>query len=355
MCYLCQNSYSNSVNTVLLSRTGINIPITAKINLRGDFMCTSTAIRKGGFCFGRNMDIDYSFGEGIIITPRKFSLEFKKIPPLSEHYAFIGTGTVKNNMPLYAEGMNEKGLCIAALKFPDNALYCEESADERSPVAPYEIIPYILGKCSNIKEAATLLTVTDIINEPFDGSTPLSPLHWHISDKEGSITVEQTREGMKIYDNPFDVLTNNPPFPFHRENLTLYLGLTPRQPEGEKASVPFGLGFGAVGLPGDFTPASRFVRERFLLKNSPSGINPVIQLFHILGGVSIPKGAVITPDAKFHYTTYTCCMETESLTYYYRTYRSASIWAVKMTEETMSGNELISFPQVTESRFFFQN
>ncbi len=318
-------------------------------------MCTSIAIRKSGFCFGRNMDIDYSFNEQVVVAPRNFPLIFKKIPLLSHHYAFIGTAAVRNSIPLYAEGMNEKGLCIAALKFPDNAFYLEKSNPEKNAAAPYEIIPLILGKCSFVKEAAELLSVTDIINEPFDSDTPLSPLHWHISDKESSITVEHTREGMKIYDNPYDILTNNPPFPFHRENLSLYLGLTAAQPEAQKELKPFGLGFGAVGLPGDFSPASRFVRGSFLLKNSPSGINPVTQLFHILEGVSIPKGAVITPDAKFHYTTYTCCMEAKTLTYYYKTYRSGSICAVKMTEKTMERNELIRFPQINEQKFILQN
>lgn len=318
-------------------------------------MCTSMAIRKGGYCFGRNMDIDYSFGEQIVVTPKNFPLIFKKIPVLSEHYAFIGTAAVINDTPLYADGMNEKGLCVAALKFPDNAFYCEKSDSQKNAAAPYEIISLILGKCCSVKEAAELLSVTDIINEPFDSSTPLSPLHWHISDKESSITVEHTCEGIKIYDNPYDILTNNPPFPFHRENLSLYLGLTAAQPEAQNEPGPFGLGFGAVGLPGDFSPTSRFVRGSFLLKNSPSGISPVTQLFHVLEGVSIPKGAVITPDAKFHYTTYTCCMETKTLTYYYKTYRSGSICAVRMTEEIMEGNELISLPQLNEQKFFLQN
>lgn len=305
-------------------------------------MCTSIAMNSERFCFGRNMDIDYSFGERVVITPRSFPLRLKKAEMSEKHYSIVGIGAVENGFPLYAEGGNENGLCIASLKFADNAVYSETEITGKSNIAPYELIPWILGKCRNLTEAKKLLQETNIISIPFSENLPLTPLHWHIADKSGSITVECTEEGMKIYDNPFGVLTNNPPFPFHRENTAQYERLTPEYPFDNKIK-PFGLGFGGIGLPGDFSPASRFVRAYFLIKNSATENDSITQLFHILDSVSIPRGAVITPDKKYHYTTYSCCIDTEDMTYYYKSYNSMAINAVTVTEEAKNGEKLTEF------------
>lgn len=305
-------------------------------------MCTSIALNAESFCFGRNMDIDYSFGEKVVITPRSFPFSFKKAEMPEKHYSFIGMGAVEKNFPLYAEGGNENGLCIASLKFTDNACYSETEIKGKSNITPYELIPWILGKCRNLSEAKKLIAETNIIGIPFSEKLPLAPLHWHIADKSGSITVECTKDGMKIYDNPFGVLTNNPPFPFHCENISQYERLTPEYPFDSKIK-PFGLGFGGIGLPGDFSPASRFVKAYFLLKNSVTENDDIAQFFHILDNVSIPRGAVITPDKKCHYTTYSCCIDTKDMTYYYKTYNSMAINSVKVTEELKNGEKLSEF------------
>ena len=181
-------------------------------------MCKSIAMNKSRFFFGRNMDIDYSFGECVVNTPRSFPLCFRKTEPAERHYAFIGTGAVSDNYPLYADAMNENGLCIAALKFPENAVYSETEREGKINLAPYEIIPYIMGKCRNLTEVRSLLPEIQISAIPFSKELKLSPLHWHIADKSGSVVLEKTAEGMKIYDNPAGVLTNNPPFLFHLQN-----------------------------------------------------------------------------------------------------------------------------------------
>ena len=289
-------------------------------------MCTSIAM--GNF-FGRNMDIDYSFGECAVNTPRDFPLKFKKTEAIPKHYAFIGTAAVADGYPLYAEAMNENGLYAAALKFPENAFYNETEESGKINLAPYEIIPYILGKCRSIGEAKTALSETEIIAIPFEEKLPLSPLHWHIADKEKSIVLEKTAEGMKIYDNPAGVLTNNPPFPFHLQNRINFSSLTPKNPEGEKTA----LGLGAVGLAGDFSPASRFTRADFLLKNTPEIAKNANQLFHILDNCAIPKGAVITPDGKFHYTSYCSAFNGGELTFHYKTYDNPEIKTARLEAE----------------------
>ncbi len=299
-------------------------------------MCTSIAMNAEKFCFGRNMDIDYPFGEEVVITPRNYPLRFKKAEMPEKHYSIIGMARTEENFPLYAEGANENGLCAAALKFQDNAVYSETEISGKSSIAPYELIPWVLGKCRNICEAKKLLSETNIIAMQFNENLPLSPLHWHIADKSGSLAVESTAEGLKIYDNPFGVLTNNPPFPFHSENIAQYINLSADFPENKGDIKPFGLGFGAIGLPGDFSPASRFIRAAFLLKNSVTENDAATQLFHILDSAAIPRGAVITPDKKYHFTTYSCCYDADERAYSFKTYTSSAIKTVRADDEAIN-------------------
>lgn len=300
-------------------------------------MCTSIAMRGKNIIFGRNMDIDYNFGERAIIMPRNFPLKFKSAVPPEKHYSVIGTGAVFEGYPLFADGMNENGLCIAALKFTDNSFYSPKIEEGKINLAPYEIIPYLLGKCRNLCEVKTILSDINIINVPFNENLPLSPLHWHIADKNGSVTVEPMSDGVKIYENTADILTNNPPFPFHIQNIAQYKTLSPYFPEIKPE--PFGLGFGGIGLPGDYSPASRFIRADFLLSHTKR--HDVTQLFHILNSVAIPEGAVYTPDKKAHKTTYSCCFDGENLTYFYKTYDDLNIRSIKLSSDIFTETKLI--------------
>lgn len=314
-------------------------------------MCTSIAMRSEQLLFGRNMDIDYSFNERVIITPRSLPLLFKSAEALDKHYAFIGMGTISESFPLYAEGMNENGLCVAALKFSDFANYDDKKTDGKINLAPYEIIPYILGKCRNLSEAKTILSETALVNIPFSKDLPLAPLHFHIADNGGSLTLESTKEGVKIYDNPTDILTNNPPFPFHLHNISQYKHLTNAFPNTNPK--PFGLGFGAIGLPGDYSPSSRFIKADFLLSHTKRRDIP--SLFHILEAVSIPEGAVLTPEDKPHITTYTCCMDAKEKAYYYKTYSNNRLIAVKLTPELATKENLLEYPLKYENDILFLN
>lgn len=280
-------------------------------------MCTSVALIKNNVFFGRNMDIDCSFGECGVNTPRNFPLAFKKTEIREKHYAFIGTAAVENNFPLYAEAMNENGLYIAALKFSGYAVYNTAETKGKINLAPYEIIPYILSECRNLSEAKAVINQTEIISIPFKNNLQLSPLHWQIADKNGSLTLEKTAEGMKLYENPSNILTNNPPFPFHLQNREHFLYLSPENPVHSHGGI---LGLGTSGMCGGFTPAERFIRADYLLKNTPEDIADISHLFHILDSTAIPKGAVLTDDRKFHFTSYSCCFDPEKLLYYYRTY-----------------------------------
>ena len=220
-----------------------------------------------------------SFGEQVVITPRNHPFHFHELEDLNDHHALIGMANVASGQPLYAEAMNEHGLYMAGLNFPGNACYDRPDDRARYHAAPYELIPWILGICRNVTEAKALLSSFAPLARPFsltaDGSRtlPLAELHWHICDGSRALVLETTVDGVCLYEDPIGVLTNNPPFPFHQMNLQQYLGLSSANPKcrfAENAGLrPFGEGMGALGLPGDASPASRYVKAAFHKLNSP--------------------------------------------------------------------------------------
>lgn len=322
-------------------------------------MCTSIAMETDHFYFGRNMDIEYEFGARVVVTPRNYPFQFRRAGEMKTHYAMIGMATVISGYPLYAEAVNEKGLCIAGLNFPGNAYYSTVLDSSKANISPFELTPWLLGRCANLAEARKLLETTSLVSIPFSEKVPLSPLHWHIADKTGSLVLEATSTGMHLYENPMGILTNNPPFDFHVQNVCQYMNLTPRQPDNcfhTRASLkPFSLGMGSIGLPGDFSSASRFVKASYLLLNSamkPDDENGLAQFFHLLASVSMVRGAVIVPDGRFEITTYSCCTDVDRGIYYYTTYTNQQITSVELHRENLDSATLIEYPLRTAQQIF---
>ena len=306
-------------------------------------MCTAVSL---GRYFGRNLDLERSYGESVVITPRHYKFSFRTLPTSESHYAMIGMATVAEGYPLYYEATNEKGLSMAGLNFPCNAYY-GAYREGKDNVAPFEFIPYILFRCKDTAEALECLENINLVNINFSGELPLSPLHWIISDKEKSITVESVREGLKVYDNPYGVLTNNPTFDYHLMNINNYMNLHEGMGENrlsERQNLSsYSLGMGALGLPGDYSSASRFVRAVFIKEKSPcfeSERENVSHFFHILGGVAMPKGCVMTKDGEYEYTRYSCCCNADKGIYYYNTYDNIGITAVDMHDYDLEGSEV---------------
>lgn len=323
-------------------------------------MCTSIALTTKDAYTGRNLDLEYAFGEKVVITPRQFPLQFHKMPALETHQAIIGMASVAEGYPLYAEGVNESGVYMAGLNFPGNAYYPPEGGAGEA-LAPYELIPWLLGTCKTAAEAAEQMRRIPLLGVPFGPNMPLAPLHWHIADRHEAFVAEPVAEGVKVYPDPVGVLTNNPPFPFHRINLTQYRGLSAAQPDNTldpALELPtFGQGMGAIGLPGDWSPASRYIRTAFCKRNSVcenSEESSVSQFFHLLDTVAMPRGAVRTPEGNCDITRYSCCINTATGTYYYKTYDNCAIAAVALTEERRAGDRLLEFPLDTRLRITFQ-
>lgn len=323
-------------------------------------MCTSIAMKTHDFYFGRTMDIEYSFHECVIFTPRNYPVNFRKAGKLHRHYALLGMGTVIDGFPLYAEAVNEKGLCIAGLNFPDKAYYPSEESEDCQNISPFELIFWLLGKCSSVSEARELLSGTHLIHIPFNEKTPLTPLHWHIADSQGSIVLESTRRGMEIYDNPAGVLTNSPSFDFQMTNLCQYMNLTTGCPKNcfSNLANPYGQGLGSFGLPGDFSPSSRFVKAVYLNLNSiceDDEQGSVSQFFHLLNAVAIVRGSVLTPDDACDITSYSCCMNASKKIYYYNTYSNSQLTAVAMGRENLNGCAPKTYPLVHSQQIAWMN
>ena len=312
-------------------------------------MCTCITFRTKDNYFGRNLDLEYRFNEKVVITPRNYPFTLKAGGLFNTKYAMIGVATVIDDYPLYAEATNEKGLSIAGLQFPDNAHYNPINLDKIN-ITPYELIPWLLGVFSSVEELKVELESLNIFSMPFKDDIPLSPLHWMISDEEECIVLEAVESGLKVYDNPIGVLTNNPPFLYHQTNINNYINLTPDMINNRFSSKvdlsAYGLGMGAIGLPGDNSPSSRFVRAAFTKLNSVCGDNEecsVSQFFHILDSVLVVKGTTMTTDKKWNITTYSCCCNATKGIYYYKTYNNSQITAIRMTEENKNSYQLSIF------------
>lgn len=324
-------------------------------------MCTAISYKTKDHYFGRNLDLEYSYDESVTITPRKYPFAFRKQGVCEQHYAIIGMAYVYDEYPLYYDGINEVGLGMAGLSFPGNAVYLNEKEGMYN-VAPYEFIPWVLGQCETVREARTVLEKTNLIKTSFNQKLPLTPLHFMIADKDETIVVEPMEDGLHVLDNPIQVLTNNPPFPYQIWQLNNYQQLTRKEPRNTFAKeLPletYSRGMGGMGLPGDLSSTSRFVKAAFTKWNSLDGTNEaesISQFFHILGSVEQQKGCVQVEGDAYEYTIYSCCCNTEKGIYYYKTYDNSTITGVNMQHENLNSEKLISYPLNLKQNIEWQN
>ena len=318
-------------------------------------MCTAISYKTKNHYFGRNLDMECSFGESVVIMPRLFPFTYRcqqeeKNVPL----AVIGTAIVRDGVPLFYDGTNEKGLSMAGLSFTGNAVFSEAKESEIN-IAPFELIPWVLRQCRSVKDARELLKKTNIAHIDFSEELPAAELHWMISDAGESIVLECTAEGSRIHENPVGVLTNNPPFPVQMFLLNNYMSLSNQPPVNTFLKslelTEYSRGMGALGLPGDLSSSSRFVRAAFNKANSVyqnSEYKRVSQFFHILDSVSQLRGAVQLKGGRYEYTVYSSCCNTKKGIYYYTTYDNRAITAVDMRKENLDGNELYCYRMLKE-------
>ena len=325
-------------------------------------MCTSIVYNAGDGYFGRNLDLEVSFGQEVVITPRDYAFNFRKMPTMNHHYAIIGVALVKDNYPLYFDGVNEEGVGMAGLNF-DGPAHFFPVEDDKDNISPFEFIPYVLGQCKNVEEAKQLMANLNLVNINFSDQLKLSPLHWLIADRSGkSIVVESTATGLHVYDNPVGVLTNNPEFPQQLTNLANYQSVSPAEPTNTLTPGitlnNYSRGIGSHLLPGGMDSESRFVKETFTKMHAPAGKSErenVTNYFQTLHAVDQQKGLdEVAPDT-FEYTIYSDGVNLTTGTLYYTTYENSQINAVAMRNATLNSRDLVVYPMLDDQALNYQN
>lgn len=324
-------------------------------------MCTAVTYKTRDFYFGRTLDYDCAYCEEVTVTPRNYPFRFRAMGTKEQHYAMIGMAFVQENYPLYYDAVNERGLGMAGLNFVGNAAY-RNAVPERDNVAVFEFIPWILSQCAAVTEARKLIERINLTPEAFSEQLPPASLHWLIADRKEAIVVESVKDGIHIYDNPVGVLTNNPPFDQQLLQLNDYMHLSTKDPQNrfskELKLSCYSRGMGALGLPGDLSSRSRFVRAAFVKMNSVSGESEsesVSQFFHILGAMDQQRGCCDVGEGAFEITIYTSCCNADKGIYYYTTYENHQITAVDMHRENLDGSALVRYPLITGEQIYRQN
>lgn len=323
-------------------------------------MCTAINFKTKNMYFGRTLDYEFSYGEKITIAPRGYEFKFRHLGVNSNHYAIIGMAHVFEDYPLYYEAANEKGLAVAGLNFVGNAYYRKPSL-KKNNVAQYEFIPWILANFFSVAEVKKALKNINITDDEVNEKFKCASLHWLISDLNEAIVVESTSKGIKVYDNKVGVLTNNPQFEYQMFNLNNYRNLSicdPANSFSEKIDLNrYSRGMGGIGLPGDLSSMSRFVRVAFHKLNSKCNddeISSVNQFFHIMNSVSQTRGLCAVND-NYEITIYTSCINLNEGKYYYTTYNNHQINMVDLHKVDLDQKDLVTFKFLDEENINIEN
>ena len=322
-------------------------------------MCTAISFTTKKHYFGRNLDLHHRYDESVVITPRRYPFLFSATDRLVRHHSMIGIASVVDGYPLYYDAVNEFGLGVAGLNFPGNAIYSAPHPRKLN-IASFELIPFILSQCRTVTEVRVLLENANITDAAFRGDLPVTPLHWMICDKTESVVLESVTDGLHLLNNPVGVLTNNPPFPYHLQNLTNYLNITSSEPMNRFCPSltlePYSFGMGGIGLPGDLSSVSRFVRAAFTKLNSCCGedeADSVAQFFHIMDSVAQVQGCVRLKDG-MEKTVYSSCCNTDEGIYYYKSYSNNQITAVRLDRLGQEEKALSIYPLRWKQNIYYE-
>jgi choloylglycine hydrolase len=272
-------------------------------------------------------------------------------------YASVGSNGV--GQPFLFDGLNEKGLASALFYFPTSATYMPyTAADAGRTMAPWELGSWMLENFANVEEVKASIGKVVIPAVVFEGWGFAPEVHFIVHDASGkSIVIEYVDGKLNVYDNPLGVVTNSPAFDWHMSNLRNYVNFSmtnvPPVKLGSVKLEPFGQGSGMLGLPGDFTPPSRFVRAVAFSQSvlpSKTGRDAVLEAFHILNQFDIPKGAAREREKDEHgniladYTQWTAASDLTAKRYYFRTYDDSQIRMLDLMKMDIDGKDLATIP-----------
>jgi choloylglycine hydrolase len=322
--------------------------------------CTGIRIRTQdqSVVYARTLEFAADLQSDVIVIPR--GKAYVGTAPANQRglkwqttYATVGANGF--DMPHIVDGLNEAGLAVGLFYFPSYAQYQQVAADEVDrALAPWELATYLLGTCANVDQAvaaAKRVLVADVVQEQF-GSVP--ECHYVVHDAAGrSAVLEHAKGELRVYANPLGVITNSPTFDWHLTNLSNYINLSvtnvpPVELSGE-AVRSLGQGTGMLGLPGDFSPPSRFVRAVAFSQSAVSvetARDGVLQAFHILNQFDIPRGVSRgKEDGKpmIDYTLWTAACDLANRRYHFRTFDNSRIRMVDLARVDIDGPTVLTF------------
>jgi choloylglycine hydrolase len=327
-------------------------------------MCTGIRLtaNNNATIYARTMEFGQDIASNIIIIPRNY--QFIGTAPegsgmhWKSEYAIVGANT--QNIIGILDGLNEKGLAGGLFYFPEYAQYQEVTSDKYPhTIAPWELITFLLTTCATVDQAKQKLSIVNVSNTVFGPWGIVPPTHAIIHDAAGnSLVIEYVKGKLRMYDNPLGVITNSPSFDWHITNLRNYINLSAinvPKIELDKISLSsFGQGSGMLGLPGDFTPPSRFVRAVAFSQsvvNLKTEKDALAAAFHILNLFDIPFGVVGQKDGDamhFDYTQWTSASDTRNACYYWHTYMNRNIKMINLIHTNMLADTHTIIPMETK-------
>ena len=323
--------------------------------------CTSFLLQTtdGSGIYARTMEFGIELKSNALVIPRAYTLhttgaDGKPGMNWKGKYAAIGMNALGETT--LVDGMNEKGLAGGVLYFPEFAGYADGSkTDAAKSLAPWDVLSWVLTNFATVEEVKTAIADMSVINlvQPQMGFVP--PLHYTIHDASGaSIVIEPVDGKLKIYDNPVGVMTNSPSFDWHMTNLRNYLKMSALNADPLKINgttfSPLGQGSGLVGIPGDSTPPSRFVRAvayTQTVAKQPSGAEGVRLTEHILNNFDIPKGWIQTGDdskVPLEFTQWSTIADLKNQKYYVKMYDDQVLRGIDIKSFDLNAKELKKAP-----------
>lgn len=258
-------------------------------------MCTAITLKtsENHHLVGRNFDIHPMNDLSVALVPREFEYVNRVTnEEMKTKYAVLGMGLFYENHILFCDGVNEKGLSCLMLQLSKFSTWSHKIRKDKVNIAPYDVAFWVLSNFSTISELMEGLKQLNIVALSDDQTALSTEIHWLVSDTSGqSIVIERTRDKLTVYNNKVGVLANSPTFDWHLNNLDCYINVKSEQPEetkwGQQMLSPYSNGFGTIGLPGDFSSPSRFVKAAFLRNHVNVGES---ECFHILDNFVVPRG-----------------------------------------------------------------
>ncbi len=331
--------------------------------------CTGITLKAadGAVVYGRTMEWgSFDLHSRVVVVPRGYKYaghtpDDKPGLVWQANYGVVGLDAVDKDM--LVDGMNEKGLALGLFYHPGFAEYqAYKPADAGKSMAPTDLGQYLLSTCATVSEVRSALAMVRIVPvvEPALGITP--PVHLLITERSGkAIVVEFTKGEVKVHEAPLGVITNSPNYDWHETNLRNYINLSPVALPGKEIGdldfKPLGGGSGMIGLPGDFTPPSRFVRAVAFSKTArptKTGDETIYELFRILDNFNVPLGASEGIEEEKtsgmrSSTLWTSGYDTKNLVMYYHTQNNRRVRRVDLKKlDFTSGTELVRQPMDKE-------